>query len=91
MYPYAISLFTIMTGYYDLVLGLIPLTMAGITGGLYLTGFALTTAIPLASVVAVGLIGHAMFVRAPVDPVPPEGNEGADSVQPDPVNSRSAD
>ena len=91
MYPYAISLFTIMTGYYDLVLGLIPLTMAGITGGLYLTGFALTTAIPLASVVAVGLIGHAMFVRAPVDPVPPEANEGADSVQPDPVNSRSAD
>ena len=61
-----------MAGYYDIVLGLIPLAMAGITGILVFTGFALTTAIPLASVVAVGLIGHAMFVNAPVDPVPTE-------------------
>jgi len=63
-----------MTGYYDLVLGLIPLALAGITA--VLTGVAsleLTTAIPLASIVAVGLIGHAMFVRAPVDQ-PATGN-----------------
>lgn len=59
-----------MTGYYDVVLGLIPLAMAGITGSLFAVGFELTTAIPMASVVAVGLIGHAMFVRAPVDPTP---------------------
>ena len=57
-----------MTGYYDLVLGLIPVTLAGITGVLFLAGFALTTAIPLASIVSVGLIGHAMFVRTPVTP-----------------------
>ena len=56
-----------MTGYYDLVLGLIPLALAGITSLLTVVGFQLTTAIPLASLVAVGLIGHAMFVRAPVD------------------------
>lgn len=56
-----------MTGYYDIVLGLIPLALAGITGVLVLAGFALTMAIPLASLVAVGLIGHAMFVRTPVD------------------------
>lgn len=56
-----------MTGYYDIVLGLIPLALAGITGVLTLVGFELTTAIPLASLVAVGLIGHAMFVRTPVD------------------------
>jgi hypothetical protein len=56
-----------MTGYYDVVLGLIPLALAGITGVLYFAGFSLTTAIPLASIVAVGLIGHAMFVRTPVD------------------------
>jgi len=80
-----------MTGYYDIVLGLIPLAMAGITGVLYLAGFALTTAIPLASIVAVGLIGHAMFVRAPVDPTPPESSAQSESVQPDPVKSRSAD
>jgi len=91
MYLYGITLFTIMTGYYDIILGLIPLAMAGITGALYFAGFALTTAIPLASVVAVGLIGHAMFVRAPVDPEPAESNEAAESAQPDPVKSRSAD
>jgi len=70
-----------MTGYYDIVLGLIPLAMAGITGALVLAGFQLTTAIPLASVVAVGLIGHAMFVNAPVDPVP------AESVQSEPIQT----
>lgn len=56
-----------MTGYYDIILGLIPLAMATITGAMVLADFGLTTAIPLASVVTVGLIGHAMFVRAPVD------------------------
>lgn len=80
MYPSVILLFTIMPGYYDVVLGLIPLAMAGITGGLMLAGFALTTAIPLASIVAVGLIGHAMFIRAPVDPSP-----AAESTQSEPV------
>ena len=70
-----------MTGYYDIVLGLIPLAMAGITGALVLAGFALTTAIPMASVVAVGLIGHAMFVNAPVDAVP------AETVQSEPIQS----
>lgn len=72
-----------MTGYYDIVLGLIPLAMAGITGGLMLAGFALTTAIPMASVVAVGLIGHAMFVNAPVDTPP------AETVQSDPMQTEA--
>lgn len=69
-----------MTGYYDIVLGLIPLTLVGITGILFAAGYAITIAIPVASVVAVGLIGHAMFVRAPVD-VPskaPETSQPAD-------------
>jgi hypothetical protein len=56
-----------MTGYYDVVLGLIPFSLAVITGGLMLAGLQLTTAVPLASLVAVGLVGHAMFVNAPVD------------------------
>lgn len=73
-----------MTGYYDIVLGLIPLAMAGITGSLMLAGVTLTLAIPLASVVAVGLIGHAMFVRAPVDPTPvPAG----DTVNSEPIQT----
>ena len=71
-----------MTGYYDVVLGLIPLALATITAALTFAGFALTTAVPLASLVAVGLIGHAMFVRAPVDdvptPTPDTGFEPAD-------------
>ncbi|WP_135365164.1 hypothetical protein [Halosimplex halophilum] len=59
-----------MAGYYDLVLGLIPLALGGIAALLAAFGFALTTAITLASVVAVGLIGHAMFVNGPVDGAP---------------------
>lgn len=75
-----------MTGYYDIILGLIPLAMAGITATLFVTGFALTTAIPMASVVTVGLIGHAMFVRAPVDPVPNEASTQQTS-QSDPLQT----
>ncbi|WP_018258205.1 hypothetical protein [Halomicrobium katesii] len=69
-----------MTGYYDLVLGLIPVALAGISGTLVIGGIPLTTAIPMASVVAVGLIGHAMFVRAPVDSPPATAN-GSESAQ----------
>jgi hypothetical protein len=56
-----------MTGYYDIVLGLIPLALVGITGALVLAGVGLTTAVPLAATVAVGLVGHALFVRSPTD------------------------
>lgn len=68
-----------MIGYYDLVLGLIPLTLAGVSGLLVSAGTALTTAIPIAGLVAVALIGHAMFVRGPVDSTraPPGSNEAA--------------
>jgi hypothetical protein len=76
-----------MTGYYDIILGLIPLAMAGITGGLLLAGLELTTAIPLASVAAVALIGHAMFVRAPVDPTPAEPTPTESSTQSNPTQT----
>lgn len=59
-----------MTGYYDVVLGLIPLALLGITGALTVAGFSLTAAVPVAATVSVGLIGHAMFVRSPVDSTP---------------------
>lgn len=68
LFPSLVISYIFMTGYYDVVLGLIPLALVGITTVLVVVGgVGLTTAIPLASVVAVGLIGHAMFVRAPVD------------------------
>jgi hypothetical protein len=56
--------------YYDLVLGLIPFGLATIASTLVVSGVALTAAVAVASVFAAGLIGHAMFVRAPVDPSP---------------------
>jgi len=55
-----------MTGYYDVVLGLIPLALAGISGALLWAGLELTMAVSLASVVGLVLVGHAMFVNGPV-------------------------
>ena len=56
-----------MERYYDLVLGLIPLALLGISGLLVLAGYGLTTAVPTGASVSVVLIGHAMFVNGPVD------------------------
>jgi hypothetical protein len=59
-------LYWIMTGYYDLILGLIPLSLIGITAGLSVVGVSVTSAVPLAAAVPVALIGHALFVNGPV-------------------------
>ncbi|GAB7017444.1 hypothetical protein [Halostagnicola bangensis] len=56
-----------MTGYYDIVLGLIPVALLGITAALTVVGISPSAAIPIGSLVAMALIGHAMFVNAPVD------------------------
>jgi len=62
-----------MTGYYDIVLGLIPVSFIGGTAALTtVADMATSTAIPVAAVLAVLLIGHAMFVNAPVDVVAEE-------------------
>ncbi|WP_256300485.1 hypothetical protein [Haloarchaeobius salinus] len=62
-----------MTGYYDIVLGLIPVSFIGGTAALTtVADMALSTAIPVAAVLSVLLIGHAMFVNAPVDVVAEE-------------------
>ena len=54
-----------MMGYYDAVLGLIPASFIGLTALFYLGGLPTTVAVPLGSLAAIGLIGHAMFVRSP--------------------------
>ncbi len=59
-----------MTSYYDLILGLIPLALLGIGGALTLLGLQLSVAVPVAASVAVGLIGHALFVNQPDAPTP---------------------
>lgn len=64
-----------MTGYYDVVLGLIPLSLAGLTALLVTAGMSLSVSIPLASVVTLGLMGHAMFVNAPVAPTAGDGSQ----------------
>lgn len=56
-----------MTGYYDYVLGLIPLVLGGFSLLLLAAGLNLSTAVPVAALPAVGLMGHAMFVRSPED------------------------
>ena len=71
-----------MTGYYDLVLGLIPLSLAGLTALLLATGVSLSAAVPLASVVTIGLMGHAMFVNAPVAPAAGDGAGAGETTRP---------
>jgi len=56
--------------YYDLVLGLIPLALLGLTALFTATGLALTTAVPVAGSVSAAMIGHALFVRTPTDARP---------------------
>ncbi|SIR86858.1 hypothetical protein SAMN05421858_4189 [Haladaptatus litoreus] len=55
-----------MTGYYDLILGLIPLALIGVTGIVSAAGLSLTAAVPVGATVSVLLIGHALFVNGPV-------------------------
>ena len=56
-----------MAGYYDIVLGLIPVALLGVTAALSIVGVSVTSAVPIGALFAIGLIGHAMFVNAPVD------------------------
>lgn len=62
-----------MASYYDFVLALIPLSLLGVAGLFTGIGLDVTLALPLGATVAAGLIGHAMFVRAPIEtPEAPE-------------------
>lgn len=56
-----------MAGYYDYVLVLIPLAMLTIVGLLSTLGWSLVSAAPVGAGVSTLLIGHALFVNAPVD------------------------
>jgi len=73
-----------MTGYYDLILGLIPLSLVAVTGVLSAVGFSVTSAVPLAATIPVALIGHALFVNSPVDDTqsPTETVESSNSFDP---------
>jgi len=72
-----------MIGYYDMILGLIPLTLVGVSGTLYGIGLETAIAVPLAAMVAVALVGHALFVKAPVAATP--------DVEPEPTGIPASD
>jgi hypothetical protein len=55
-----------MTGYYDYVLGLIPLALFGLSGTLHVAGLGITQAVPIAAGLAALIVGHALFVNGPV-------------------------
>jgi hypothetical protein len=55
-----------MTGYYDYVLGLIPVAMFGITAALSVLGLSLAAAVPVGAGVSALVVGHALFVNGPV-------------------------
>lgn len=59
-----------MVGYYDAVLGLIPVTLLGVSGGLSLGGVGPTVAVTLGAVIASGFLAHALFVNGPTDDHP---------------------
>lgn len=59
-----------MIGYYDAVLGLVPVSLLGVTGGLYGAGLDLAVAVPVAAATAALVIGHGLFVNAPVEAAP---------------------
>lgn len=69
-----------MMGYYDYILALIPVALAGVAGLLTLAGFSATLAIPAGGVAAGAVMYHAMFVSAPGDD--DAGTPAADSRAP---------
>ena len=76
-----------MTGYYDYVLGVIPLALLGITAALSIVGFPLTTAVPAGASVAGLVVGHALFINGPATPTAPQPSAGSQPAQSPPVNA----
>jgi hypothetical protein len=54
-----------MSRYYDYVLGLIPTALIGVTVLLSAVGVSWHAAVPTGAAIAIGVMAHAMFVRAP--------------------------
>lgn len=75
-------MYCIMTGYYDYILGLIPLALLGITALLSVVGFPLAQAVPVGAGASVLLIGHALFVNGPVS-TPPSSATGPNAFDAD--------
>ena len=55
-----------MTSYYDYVLGVIPIALFGVGGGLSAAGVPRELGFMVGGLLAIALIGHAIFVNGPV-------------------------
>lgn len=53
--------------YYDVVLGTIPVLLVGVSTVLILLGLEPIFAVPFAAGLSMVVIGHAVFINAPVD------------------------
>ena len=71
-----------MTGYYDYVLALIPGVLVGVTAMLTLFGTPLRAALFAGAGASSLVVGHAMFVRAPVAEEPVGEAVGATAESP---------
>ena len=81
-----------MTGYYDLILGLITVSMLGLSGTLFVAGFALTTAVTIGGLFALVFVAHGLFVNEPVaSPPEPAADRVADPPNPASAGFESAD
>ena len=67
--------------YYDLVLVVIAASLAAGVGVGVVTTIAVATAVPLSGLVAIAVIGHALFVNGPVDEI----EDLAEPVEPEEV------
>lgn len=56
-----------MANYYDLILGIIPVTLLGTSTGLHAAGVSITTAVAIGGFTAAILVGHALFINGPTD------------------------
>jgi len=54
-----------MADYYDYVLVLVPLVLAGVGTTLAVTGMTVTSAVSVGALATLPIIGHAMFVETP--------------------------
>lgn len=76
-----------MARYYDIILALIPASLLGIATVLVVAGLPTITAVPAGSLVAAGLIGHALFVNAPQDDPERAPSAGTNTSQSPAVNA----
>lgn len=81
-----------MSRYYDLILGLIPLALFGVAGTLSVFGLTLNVAFSVAAMIALLLVGHALFVNTPVSAPRPATRDateerGNQSSQVGPINA----